>query len=67
MSMNTLNKHYIDIIEKSCGHKTNEIGSTLKSLNDSDVIERIIKSYSNHPFLLKIKNKFGSDLNSFSF
>ena len=25
----------------------------------------IIKSYQNHPSVLKIKNKFGSDLNSF--
>ena len=39
----------------------------LWSLNDSDVIDRIIKSYQNHPSVLKIKNKFGSDLNSFDF
>ena len=48
------NKHYINIVEK-------------RSLNDSDVIGRIIKSYQNHPSVLKIKNKFGSDLNSFDF
>ena len=36
-------------------------------LNDRDVIDRIIKSYLNHPSVLKIKNKFGSDLNSFDF
>ena len=58
------NKHYINIVEKSCGNK---IGTTLGSLNDSDVIDRIIKSYQNHPSVLKIKNKFGSDLNSFDF
>ena len=34
-------------------------------VNDSDVI--VIKSYQNHPSVLKIKNKFGSDLNSFDF
>ena len=36
-------------------------------MNDSDVIDRIIKSYQNHPSVLKIKNKFGLDLNSFDF
>ena len=36
-------------------------------MNDSDVIDRIIKSYQNHPSVLKIKDKFGSDLNSFDF
>ena len=61
------NKHYINIVEKSCGNKPNKIGTTLGSLNDSDVIDRIIKSYQNHPSVLKIKNKFGSDLNSFDF
>ena len=34
---------------------------------DSDVISRIIKSHQNHLSVLKIKNKFGSDLNSFVF
>ena len=61
------NKHYINIVEKSCGNKPNKIGTTLESLNDSDVIDRIIRSYQNHPSVLKIKNKFGSDLNSFDF
>ena len=60
-------KHYINIVEKGCGNKPNKIGTTLGSLNDSDVIDRIIKSYQNHPSVLKIKNKFGSDLNSFDF
>ena len=45
----TFNKHYINIVEKSCGKKPNEIATTLGSLNDSDVIDRIIKSYQNHP------------------
>ena len=61
------NKHYINIVEKSCANKPNKIGTTLGSFNDSDVIDRIIKSYQNHPRVLKIKNKFGSDLNSFDF
>ena len=61
------NKHYINIFEKSCRNKSNKIGTTLGSLKDSDVIDRIITSYQNHPRVLKIKNKFGSDLNSFDF
>ena len=61
----TFNKHYINIVEKSCGKKPNKIGTTLGSLNDSDVIDRIIKS--NHPSALKINNKFGLDFSSFDF
>ena len=62
---NIFNKHYINIVEKSCGNKPNKTGTTLGYLNGSDVIDRIVKSYQNHPSVLKIKNKFGSDLNSF--
>ena len=63
----TFNKHYINIVTKSCGSKPIKISTTLGSLNDSDVIGRIIKSYPNHPSVLKIKNKFISDLNSSDF
>ena len=42
--------------------KTAETNRIKQCLND-----RIIKSYQNHPTVLKIKNKFGSDLNSFDF
>ena len=63
----TFNKHYINIAEKSCGNKPSKIGSALGTLNDSDVIDRIIKPYRNHLSVLKIKNKLGSDLNSFDF
>ena len=41
----TFNKHYINIAEKSCGKKPNKIGTILGSLNYSDVIDIIIKSY----------------------
>ena len=54
-------------MQKSCSKKLNKIGTILGSLNDSDVIDRIIKSYQNHPSVLKIKNKFASDLISFDF
>ena len=47
--------------------KAAETNRIKQSLNDSNVIDRIIKSYQNHPTELKIKNKFGSDLNSFDF
>ena len=42
----TFSKHYINIVEKSCGNKPNKIGTTLVSLNDSDVIGRIISKPS---------------------
>ena len=66
----TFNKHYINTInsvEKSCGNKPYKIGTTLGCLNDSDVIGRIIRLYQNYSMVLKIKNKFVSDLNSFDF
>ena len=63
----TFNKYYINIVEESCGKKPNKIGAILRSLNDSDVIDRIAKSYQNHPSVIKIKNKFGSDLNRLDF
>ena len=57
----TFNKHHINIVEKSCRNKPNKTGTTLGPLNDSDVIDRVIKSYQNKPSVLKIKNNFGSD------
>ena len=57
----TSNKHHINIVEKSCRNKPNKTGTTLGPLNDSDVIDGIIKSYQNKPSVLKIKNNFGSD------
>ena len=52
----TFNRHYINNVEKICGNKPNKMGTTLGYLNDCDVIGRIIKSYRNHPSVLKIKN-----------
>ena len=63
----TFNKYYITIVEKRCRKKPNELGTTLGSLNNSDFINRIIESYQNHPNVLKIKNKFGLDLNKYDF
>ena len=57
----TFNKHHTNIVEKSCGNKPNKTGTPLGSLNNSDIIDRIIQSYQNHPSVLKIKNNFGSD------
>ena len=53
----TFSKHYISLVEKCCGNEPNKIGTTLGSLNDSDVSDRIIESYQNHPSVLKIKNQ----------
>ena len=40
----TFNKHFINIVEKSCGKKPNKTSTIVRSINDSDVIDRIIKS-----------------------
>ena len=53
----TFNKHYINIVEKSCGNKLKRICITLGSLNDSDVIDRVIESNQNRPNLLKFKKQ----------
>ena len=63
----TSNKHYINIVKKSCGNKPTKIGTILRSLNDSDSIDKTIESNQNRSILLKIKNEFESDLNSFDF
>ena len=36
-------KHYINIVEKSCGSEPNKLGTILGSLKNSGVIDRIIK------------------------
>ena len=51
----TFNKHYINVVEKSCGKAPNKTGTILGSLNSSDVVDRVIRSYQNHPSVLKIK------------
>ena len=53
-------------VEQSCRNKPKKTGTTLGSLNNSDVIDRIAKLYQNHSNVLTIKNKFGSELNSFN-
>ena len=55
------------ILSRKVAETNTKIGTTLGCLNDSDVIGRIIRLYQNYPSVLKIKNKFVSDLNSFDF
>ena len=50
----TFNKHYINIVEKSCENKPNKIGTILRSLNDSDVIDRIVKSFQKYQSMLTL-------------
>ena len=63
----TFNKHHNNIVGNSGGYKPNKIGTTLRSLNDIDIFDRINESNQNHPSVLKIKNNFGSVSNSFDF
>ena len=39
----TFHKHYINIVEKSCGNEPNKLGTTLGCLKNGGVIDRIIK------------------------
>ena len=41
----TFKKHYINIVEKSCGNKPKRIATILGSLNDSDFIDRVTESH----------------------
>ena len=41
----TFNKPYTNIVESSCGNKSNRMGNILGSFNDSDLIDRIIELY----------------------
>ena len=61
------NKRYINTDKKRYGNKPSKIGTTLGCLNDNAVIDRISTSCQNHPSVLKIKSKIGSDLNDFDF
>ena len=54
----TYNKHYINIVEKSCGKKPNKIGTTLGSLNDSDVLTGLL----NHTKTIQVCSKLITSL-----
>ena len=37
-------KHFVKLVVKSCRNKPNKTGTTLGSLNDSNVIDKVIES-----------------------
>ena len=49
------------------GNNSNKTGTTLRPLNGSDGLDRVIELYQNHLGMLKIKNNFGCNLNRFDF
>ena len=50
------NDHYINIVEKSSGQIP--CNSDINSLEDDVVINDIVQHYSNHPNIIKIREKF---------
>ena len=62
----TLNSHFINIVEKSSGIKPISIG--FKSVTDKKIlIEKIIKTYQDHPSIAKIKDRNENDAANFQF
>ena len=51
----TLNDHYINIVEKSSGQKPCNFALDRNSLENDVVINEIVQHYSNHPTILEIR------------
>ena len=52
------NDHYINIVERSCGFKPENVEHDIGSSNKNEVLSSILDKYRNHPSIVKIlKNK----------
>ena len=51
-----LNKHYINIVEKTSGIAPKNVGNQLNPKLDEKVIGEIIENYRNHLSIIKIKD-----------
>ena len=67
----TFNEHYINIVERSCGVKSQNLfqEGTSAHLTDTEKIDIIEKHYESHPSIIEIKNnlKPSHDLNISTF
>ena len=59
----TINDHYINIVAKSSGEKPHNYVSDTNLLDDDVVINEIVQHYSNHPSIVKIREKFVNSQN----
>ena len=67
----TFNEHYINIVKRSCGVKSQNLfqEDTSAHLTDTEKIDIIEKHYESHPSIIEIKNnlKPSHELNIFTF
>ena len=63
------NNHYVNIVERSCGKKPKNIVSKNSISNQNSALNQIMSHYSNHPSIIKIKEKSSNHIftNSFQF
>ena len=50
-----LNKHYINIVQKTSGIAPKNLGNQLNPKLDEKPIAEIIENYRNHPSIIKVK------------
>ena len=53
--METFNKCYINIVEKTSGIAPKNLGSPFHTKLDQKAIHEIVENYRNHPSIIKIK------------
>ena len=53
----TLNSHYINIIETTCGPSSQALGNSRDQANDIDSVDAIISNYKHHPCINQIRKK----------
>ena len=51
----TLNSHYINIIETTCGPSSQVLGNSRDQANDIDSVDAIISNYKHHPCINQIR------------
>ena len=59
--METFNKHYINIVEKSCGIKPVNVAIMDNICDQDTTINVMIEAYENHPSVSKIKEIIGKN------
>ena len=54
----TLNSHYINIVETTCGQPPQALGNPKDQANDIASVDAIISNYKNHPSINQIRKKY---------
>ena len=53
----TLNSHYINIVETSCGQPPQALGNFKDQANDIGSVDAIISNYKDHPSIIQIRKQ----------